>query len=129
LYGGISFEQVITKTPDIYRYDDKRGCDGLLPAYLSYGRLHPEATSIAVVLIGLPKIPEEQQQIVCYCDKLRDKFASYGIVSNLTDLDYNTKKMVITDLTHGANNIALPTSFILDNKRVFIVELYSFKYY
>lgn len=128
LYGGVPFEQVITKIPDIQRYDNKKGRDGILPSYLPYERLRPEATSIALVLIGLPKIPEEQQELICYCDRLRDKFANFGIVSNLTDLDYNTKKLVITDLSRGANNIVLPTSFMFDNSKVFIVELYSFKY-
>lgn len=129
LYGGVPFEQVITKTPDIQKYDNKRGLDGVLPSYSPLKMLHPEATSIAVILIGLPKIPEEQQEMVCYCDRLRDKFADYGIVSNLVDLDYNTKKLVITDLSRGANNAVLPSSIIFDNARVFIVDLYSFEYH
>ncbi|CEP18692.1 hypothetical protein [Parasitella parasitica] len=125
LYGGVSFEQVITNTQDIQQYSDFRGVYSKQPRYKPFLRIVWTPSTKTIALVGLPKIPEQNRASFCYCDRIRSLFASYGIVNRLIDLDYTVKQVTFTDAKRNVNNILIPTSFTFDGKEVYLVELYD----
>ncbi|KAL9559937.1 hypothetical protein PS6_000547 [Mucor atramentarius] len=125
LYGGVSFEQVITNTPDIQQYDCLQGFKGKQPKYRPFLRMRLVPSTKTIALVGLPKIPEEDRERSCHCDRIRRLFASYGDVDRLIDLDYTVKQLTFTDVKRNVNDILMPTSFMFEGKKVYLVELYD----
>ncbi|KAL9538142.1 hypothetical protein MBANPS3_011161 [Mucor bainieri] len=125
LYGGVPFEQVITNTPDIHQYNCLQGVGATQSKYRPFLRMKWDSSTKTIALIGLPKIPEDDRERVCYCDRIKRLFASYGDVDRIIDLDYTVKQLTFTDVKRNVNDIIIPTSFIFEGKKVYLVELYD----
>ncbi|KAF1797472.1 hypothetical protein FB192DRAFT_1175349 [Mucor lusitanicus] len=125
LYGGVPYEQVITNTPNIDQYDSLQGFGGKQPKYRPFLRVRLASSTKTIALIGLPKIPEDDRERVCYCDRIKRLFASYGDVDRIIDLDYTVKQVTFTDAKRSVNDIIIPTSFMFEGKKVYLVELYD----
>ncbi|GAN00719.1 conserved hypothetical protein [Mucor ambiguus] len=125
LYGGVPFEQVITSTPDIHQYDCLQGVGARQPKYRPFLRMKWAPSTKTIALIGLPKIPEDDRERMCYCDRIKSLFASYGDVDRIIDLDYTVKQLTFTDVKRNVNDIIIPTSFMFEGKKVYLVELYD----
>ncbi|KAK4516801.1 Protein kinase domain-containing protein [Mucor velutinosus] len=125
LYGGVPYDQVITNTPDIHQYDCLQGVGAKRPKYRPFLRMKWAPSTKTIALIGLPKIPEADRERVCYCDRIKQLFASYGDVDRIIDLDYTVKQLTFTDVRRNVNDIIIPTSFMFEGKKVYLVELYD----
>jgi hypothetical protein len=123
LHSGISFTTLHKKVADITQYDAPRGIKNNRPLYVSLKNWEPvNATSKSFVLIGLPKTDD----LNCYCNRIRNLFASHGSITQMLDLDDTTKQVFFTADTGNAKNIVLPFSFTLDGQTVHLVELYDY---
>lgn len=125
LYGGVPFGQVITSTPDIHQYDCLQGVGNKRPRYRPFLRIKLNPSTKTIALVGLPKIPEQDRERVCFCDHIKGLFALYGNVDRIIDLDYTAKQLTFTDVKHNVNDIIIPTAFMFEGKKVYLVELYD----
>ncbi|KAG2197827.1 hypothetical protein INT47_009708 [Mucor saturninus] len=121
LHSGICFEILYKKIAEIVKYDSLCGIDGNRPLYKPMKRWKPHGTSKACVLIGLPKT----DVLHCYCDRIMNLFSTHGKISSMVDLDGSTKQIIFTSDTGDAMDIVLPSTFVLDNGLVHLVELYE----
>lgn len=108
---------------DIMKYDSLRGRDNDRRAYLPLNSWVSFATSKTFLLIDLPKATEG----MTYTDRIRKLFSTHGEIMLMLDLDSTTKQVFFNADTGNAKDIVLPTSFTLDGKTVYLVELYEYK--
>ncbi|CAO3652112.1 unnamed protein product [Mucor hiemalis] len=123
LQSGIPFSVMCKRIGDIMKYDSIRGRDNDRRAYLPLNSWVSFATSKTFLLIDLPKATEG----MTYTDRIRKLFSTHGEITLMLDLDSTTKQVFFNADTGNAKDIVLPTSFTLDGKTVYLVELYEYK--
>lgn len=104
------------------RYDSVRGRDNDRAAYVPLPSRITSATSKTFLLIDLPRETESST----YADRIRTLFSSHGEITSLLNVDATTKQVFFKVDSGNAKDIVLPTSFTLDGKTVYLVELYDY---
>ncbi|KAI9352415.1 hypothetical protein BD770DRAFT_143942 [Pilaira anomala] len=122
LYSGTSFETLYKKVADLTKYNTPRGILNDRPCYNELPSWERIIASKSFILIGLPKAEDDS----CFCDRIERLFSTHGTINRMLDLDNETKQVFFTSDTGNAASIVLPSSFLLNGKKVHLVELHNF---
>lgn len=122
LYSGTSFETLCKKVADLVKFNAPRGVKNDRPCYKELPSWKRILASKSFILIGLPKAEDDS----CFCDRIERLFSTHGTINRMLDLDKETKQVFFTSDTGNATSIVLPSSFLLNGKKVHLVELYNF---
>lgn len=122
LQSGLTFTMMCKRIGEIMRYDSVRGRDNDRAAYVPLPSRIISATSKTFLLIDLPRETESST----YADRIRNLFSTHGEITRLLNVDATTKQVFFKADNENAKDIVLPTSFTLDGKTVYLVELYDY---